>query len=91
MNNQEIPQEIKEYVLKALDTTYGKASDHIENIAKEKGNNKVGLSTGVQNFLVDFIVQLLLELGVVKAEESQKIREGIEQLISKYKNSKGEA
>lgn len=91
MNNQEIPQEIKEFVLNALDRTYGKASGHIENIARENQSNIAPLSTGVQNFLVDFIVQLLLELGVVKTEESQKIREGIEQLISKYKNSKGEA
>lgn len=91
MNNQEIPQEIKEFVLNALDRTYGKASGHIEIIAKEKGKNTANLSTGVQNFLVDFIVQLLLELGVIKPDESLRVRDGIEQLISKYKNSKGEA
>lgn len=95
MNNQEIPPQIKEYVLNALNETYEKASLHIEKgmDVNEIQNNTavVPLNTGVQDFLVDFIVQLLIELGVVKPEEQDKVREGVEDLIKKYKNKKGEA
>lgn len=94
MNNQEIPPQIREFVLNALNQTYEKASSHVEKgldaVESQNNNAKVPLNTGVQNFLVDFIVQLLIELGVVKVEEQGKIRSGIEDLIKKYKNKKAE-
>ena len=95
MNNQEIPPQIKEYVMNALNETYEKASTHIERgldaVENQNNNAKVPLNTGVQEFLVDFIVQLLIELGVVKPEEQDKVRSGVEDLITKYKNKRGEA
>ena len=96
MNNQEIPPQIREYVLNALNETYEKASQHLErgiDAVELQGNSatSVPINTGIQNFLVDFIVQLLVELGVVSIEEQDKIRSGVEDLISKYKNKRGEA
>lgn len=96
MNNQEIPPQIREYVLNALNETYEKASQHIESgldslEIQTNNTNPVPINAGIQNFLVDFIVQLLVELGVVSIEEQDKIRSGVEDLISKYKNKRGEA
>jgi hypothetical protein len=96
MNNQEIPPQIKEYVLNALNETYEKASQHIDSgldAIEIQGNNAkvTPINTGIQNFLVDFIVQLLVEIGVVSIDEQEKIRSGVEDLISKYKNKRGEA
>lgn len=93
MENQEITPQIKEFVMNALNQTYEKASTHVEkglDAVEAQNNAKIPLNTGVQNFLVDFIVQLLIELGVVKVEEQDKIRSGIEELIKKYKNKRAE-
>jgi hypothetical protein len=94
MNNQELPPQFKEFVISALNSTYEKASQHVEKgiDSNETQNNSgnIPVSTGIQNFLVDFIVQLMIELGVIKPAEQSQVRGGIEQLIVKYKNKKAE-
>lgn len=85
-SQNELPAQLEEIVLKSLDTVYNRISSSIERGTQQKGN----LAKGTQNLLIEFIIQLLKELGVIKQNEEEDFRKGIESLIFKYQNSRGE-
>lgn len=88
LQNTELPIGIKELVLNALDRTFSKAKSHVE---KSQNSYKGNLNAGGQKLLIDFIIQLLIEIGAIKNEEQIKVRTELEILLQRYKNSKGES